>query len=73
MAAKELMFLNKASYRLPRILALVQPRESERPAVLHSLADEHASVIADRCGRVAHAQRVIKQKLVFSYEKQERR
>jgi hypothetical protein len=68
MAAKELMFFNKASNRIPRMLALVQPRESERPVVLHSLADEHANVSAYGYGCIPHAQRVIKQQLVFSDE-----
>ena len=66
------MFFNKASNRIPSMLALVQPRKSERPVVLHSLADEHADVSANGCGCVPHAQRVIKQKLVFSDKKQER-
>ena len=67
------LFFNKASNRIPRMLALVQPRESQRPVVLHSLADEHADVSADGCGRVPHAQCVIKQKLVCSDEEQQRR
>jgi CHASE3 domain sensor protein len=73
MAAKELMFFNKVSNRIPCMLALVQPRESERPVVLHSLADKHAHVSANGYGCVPHAQRVIKQQLVFSDEKQQRR
>jgi hypothetical protein len=53
------MLLDKRAHCLPREPALLEPQESERPIVLHSLADEHGSARPFPSGRVPKAQRVI--------------
>jgi hypothetical protein len=59
------MLFDKRSNCVPAKPALVQPRQSERPIVLHSLADVHGSARACPSGGIANTQGVIAQELIF--------
>lgn len=52
------MLFDKRVHRVPRKPALVEPRESERPIVLHSLADEHGGARSFPSSRVPKTQRM---------------
>src|SRR5438445_1455160 len=70
MERRDSTFLHETTHRLPGALAFVEPRQRERPVVLHSLAHQDPRVDASPARRLVDAAGVIEQELMLPREEQ---